>query len=30
MMASADTFWRFFEETGSITAYMIYRKMTIQ
>ncbi|HOP73885.1 MAG TPA: YqzL family protein [Bacillota bacterium] len=28
MKLSADFFWRVFETTGSITAYLIYREIT--
>lgn len=30
MVLSADFFWRLFEATGSITAYLIYRRLRIQ
>ncbi|HHY04328.1 MAG TPA: YqzL family protein [Thermoanaerobacterales bacterium] len=29
-MLTADFFWSIFEATGSITAYLIYRKLSIQ
>ncbi|WP_131917581.1 YqzL family protein [Heliophilum fasciatum] len=29
-MFSADLFWRIFETTGSITAYLLYRKLIMQ
>ncbi len=29
-MMTAEIFWRMFEATGSITAYLIYRKLAVQ
>ncbi|MCD5405090.1 MAG: YqzL family protein [Desulfotomaculum sp.] len=29
MLLSADFFWRLFEATGSIRAYMMYRRMLV-
>ncbi|HHV61097.1 MAG TPA: YqzL family protein [Firmicutes bacterium] len=30
MLLTADFFWRIFEATGSITAYLIYRRLRMQ
>ncbi|MBO8169477.1 MAG: YqzL family protein [Thermoanaerobacteraceae bacterium] len=30
MLTPAEFFWRIFELTGSITAYMMYRKLITQ
>ncbi len=30
MRTSKDYYWSFFEETGSLIAYIFYRKMHIQ
>ncbi|MGI6684920.1 MAG: YqzL family protein [Bacillota bacterium] len=30
MVLPADFFWRLFEQTGSIAAYIIYRKLMMQ
>ena len=30
MMANAETLWRIFENTGSIAAYIFYRKIILQ
>lgn len=30
MRTSKDFYWRFFEETGSLIAYIFYRKMNLQ
>jgi len=30
MLASADMFWQLFEQTGSIAAYIMYKKMVLQ
>ncbi|MDD2498952.1 MAG: YqzL family protein [Desulfitobacteriaceae bacterium] len=30
MSVPAEFFWRLFEQTGSITAYIIYRRLIIQ
>ncbi|GAW92273.1 YqzL family protein [Calderihabitans maritimus] len=30
MFWPADFFWRIFEKTGSITAYIIYRRLILQ
>ncbi|NPV52037.1 MAG: YqzL family protein [Firmicutes bacterium] len=30
MLLTADFFWRIFEATGSITAYLIYRRLRTQ
>ncbi len=29
-MVTAELFWRIFEATGSIAAYMFYRRMMVQ
>lgn len=29
-MMAADFFWRVFETTGSIIAYLVYRKLILQ
>ncbi|KAB2951570.1 YqzL family protein [Heliorestis acidaminivorans] len=29
-MISACFFWRIFEKTGSITAYMLYKRLLVQ
>ncbi|MCL0032944.1 YqzL family protein [Peptococcaceae bacterium] len=29
MLLNADFFWRLFEATGSIRAYMMYRRMLV-
>lgn len=29
-MLTAEFFWRIFEATGSITAYLIYRRLKVQ
>lgn len=29
-MANADAFWKVFEETGSVAAYIIYRSIMLQ
>ncbi|HOB92366.1 MAG: YqzL family protein [Bacillota bacterium] len=30
MVLTADFFWRIFEMTGSITAYLLYREYSLQ
>ncbi|NLW07332.1 MAG: YqzL family protein [Clostridia bacterium] len=30
MFLSAEFFWRLFEQTGSVVAYIVYRRMVIQ
>ncbi|WP_139560396.1 YqzL family protein [Neomoorella thermoacetica] len=30
MILSAEFFWRLFEKTGSIAAYILYRRMVLQ
>ncbi|MEN3004554.1 YqzL family protein [Dehalobacterium formicoaceticum] len=30
MFLPAEFLWKLFEQTGSITAYMIYRKLSLQ
>jgi len=30
LLSSAEVFWRIFEKTGSITAYIIYRRLIVQ
>jgi len=30
MTGHAELFWNLFEQTGSVTAYIIYRKMKLQ
>jgi len=30
MLAWAEAYWKLFEQTGAIGAYMIYRKMVLQ
>ncbi|WP_434074941.1 YqzL family protein [Moorella naiadis (nom. illeg.)] len=30
MFLSAEFFWRLFEKTGSIAAYILYRRMVLQ
>ncbi|NLG86628.1 MAG: YqzL family protein [Firmicutes bacterium] len=29
-MMAADFFWRWFESTGSVIAYLVYRKLMLQ
>ncbi|HHT70156.1 MAG TPA: YqzL family protein [Firmicutes bacterium] len=29
-MIAADFFWRLFENTGSVIAYLVYRKLMLQ
>ena len=30
MQVNANTFWKIFEQTGSIAAYIIYRRVGLQ
>ena len=29
MTVDVNTFWKIFEQTGSVTAYIIYRRITL-